>query len=64
MSSLIVVVLTQRGASHNPGRNTAVSLKGFLFSRDKMERVMTDRTDKGSNSRRNGRQKLEFLKLY
>lgn len=39
---MIAVPLTQRGASQTPGRNKAVSVKDFLFSKDKMERVMTE----------------------
>lgn len=39
---MIAVLLMQRGASQTPGRNKAVSLKDFLFSKDKMEGVMME----------------------
>lgn len=39
---MIVVLLTQRGASQILGRNKAVSLKAFLFSKGKIERVVME----------------------
>lgn len=62
---MIAVPLAHRGASRTPGRNKAVSLKGFLFSKDKIERVMMEtKLIKGRNIRRDGRVKPEFLKLH
>lgn len=42
MSSCDSELLTQRGASQIPGGNKAVSLKDFLFSKDKVERIMME----------------------